>query len=511
MNWLTSRCAPLAAVAALALVTTSCDTGTALNVDLPDTSAINTDYLDLNVTSGTVRLAPVQTLKADYFLVGRLNDNVVGATEARAYFNVLDAAGISTVAQAAGFTPTDSLPSSLATATVTPVLDSVVLVARFDRVYGSTTTPAKFDVYNLQAPLDDRQVYDAGTDVALGAALGQNLTSRLDRTQVQITTAAVAATPTAAAIPAVTTIVPDPTVRLLLQRRNVPASGTQPAVPGVSSAFADNLFTQLKQPNFTQTQLDALLKGLALIPSATHSSSIIAFSKTFKSRLLIYYHADAARRSYSLYFGPAYSGQGLATARDPRYYTRIINNALPGSLSVLANRAGFVPNALLGGTSYAQEGTGLGTRITFQGLDALMNKTGLTINRAEIRVPVKPFSNALFLNPAVLYAVEVDNNNEILQRTINNLPTDRVVQSDGASQVLATSPAFGSITDASTTQAYYSIPVTSYLQAYLADKLGGNPASLVLIPSVQSTNTLTLNRAAIDAPNIKLRVYYSQR
>ena len=231
----------------------------------------------------------------------------------------------------------------------------------------------------------------------------------------------------------------------------------------------------------------------------------------FKSRILIYYHADAARRSYSLYFGPAYSGQGLATARDPRYYTRIINNALPGSLSVLANRAGFVPNALLGGTSYAQEGTGLGTRITFQGLDALMNKTGLTINRAEIRVPVKPFSNALFLNPAVLYAVEVNNNNEILQRTINNLPTDRVVQSDGASQVLAASPAFGSITDASTTQAYYSIPVTSYLQAYLADKLDGNPASLVLIPSVQSTNTLTLNRAAIDAPNIKLRVYYSQR
>jgi hypothetical protein len=511
MNWLTSRCASLAAVAALALATTSCDTGTALNVDLPDTSAINTDYLDLNVTSGTVRLAPVQTLKANHFLVGRLNDNVVGTTEARAYFNVLDAAGISTVSLAAGFTPTDSLPSSLATGTVTPVLDSVVLVARFDRVYGSATTPAKFDVYNLQAPLDERQVYDSGTDIALGAALGQNLTARLDLTQVQIIKPAEAATATAAAVPAVTAIVPDPTVRLLLQRRNVPASGTQSAIPGVSSAFADNLFTQLKQPNFTQTQLDALLKGLALVPSANHNSNIVSFSKTYKSRLLIYYHADAARRTYSLYFGPAYSGQGLAAARDPRYYTRIITDALPGNLSVLANRAGFVPNALLGGISYAQEGTGLGTRITFQGLDALMNKTGLTINRAEIRVPVKPFSNALFLNPTFLYAVEVDNNNEILQRTINNLPSDRVVQSDGANQLLAASPAFGSITDASTTQAYYSIPVTSYLQAYLGDKLGGNPASLVLIPSVQSTSALTLNRTAIDAPNIKLRVYYSQR
>ena len=60
MNWLTSRCAPLAAVAALAL--TSCDTGTALNVDLPDTATVNTQYEDFDVTSGTVR-SHVKTLR----------------------------------------------------------------------------------------------------------------------------------------------------------------------------------------------------------------------------------------------------------------------------------------------------------------------------------------------------------------------------------------------------------------------------------------------------------------
>ena len=73
MNWLTSRCAPLAVLAALALA--SCDTGTALNVDLPDTATTNTQYQDYDVASGTVRLDSVKTLKTDHFLIGRLVDN----------------------------------------------------------------------------------------------------------------------------------------------------------------------------------------------------------------------------------------------------------------------------------------------------------------------------------------------------------------------------------------------------------------------------------------------------
>ena len=125
MNWLTSRCAPLVALTALALA--GCDKGTDLNVDLPDTTAISTEYKDLDVTVATVRLVPLQTLKDDHFLVGRLADNVAGTTEARAYFNVVNGPDI----PFGGIT--DSLPSKL----IRPVLDSVVLVMGFDRVYGS--------------------------------------------------------------------------------------------------------------------------------------------------------------------------------------------------------------------------------------------------------------------------------------------------------------------------------------------------------------------------------------
>ena len=68
------------------------------------------------------------------------------------------------------------------------------------------------------------------------------------------------------------------------------------------------------------------------------------------------------------------------------------------------------------------------------------------------------------------------------------------------------------LTAVSATQTYYTLPVTSYLQAYLTDQLGGNPTGgLVLVPNIRNTNTLTLNRAVLDAATIKLRVYYSKR
>ena len=495
MNWLTSRCAPLL-VAASALALASCDKGTDLNVDLPDTAAINTEYQDLPLDVATVRLFPVQTLKTNNFLVGSLADNVAGRTDARAYLNVV------------GSSATDSLPSKLPR----PVLDSVVVVMGFDKVYGSATTPVQFDVFKLATPLDERQVYDAATATALGDVLRQNVSSRIDRTRQQVVTPAVAATLTAAAVPAVLTTVPDQTVRLLLQRRAFVATPSRPAITAIDSAPLSNLFDQLKQPNFTQAKLEAELKGLAIVPSASHSTSIVSFGRTLEARMVVYFHAaDTLRRSYSALFGPVYGGfSGTASSRDPRYYTQILNE-LPPALSALTSRAGFVSQAALGGTSYVQEGTGLGTRVTFTGpIEDLKKITGLTVNRAELRVPVKPFTNALFPNPAALYAVEVDANNNVLQRTVNFASFDRVV-ANAVDQFGNPIPAQSLLNDGATGQAYYSIPVTNYLQSYLTGKLDGNPTALVLVSNLRTSAALSLNRAVLDAPKVTLRVYYSKR
>ena len=515
MNWLTSRCAPLAALTALAL--TSCDTGTALNVDLPDTATTNTQYQDYDVTSGTVRLDSVQTQKTDHFLVGRLADNVAGTTTARAFLNVVDVSAA------------DSLPSKFTDPKLfsgPPTLDSTVVIMSFDRVYGSSSTPARFDVFQLANSLDERQVYTANSSEPGLQALARNVSSRLDRTRVQVIKAAdTSVTPN---IPAVTTIVPDQTVRLVIQRRA--ANGTQPALP---LTLATDLFAQLRVPGFGQPQLDAKLKGLAVAPNASYNSGVVSFGRPNSSKMVLYFHStsawavrnnkpallDTLKRSYSVFFGPVFSSNGLSSSSDPRYYTQITPD-LPPALAALNSSAGFVPSIALGGTSYVQEGNGLGTRVTFTGLEALTQAAtagGLTINRAELRVPIKPFSTVLFPTPLQLYAVEVNSANTVLQRIANFLPTARIVQTDGAPQTGSTLPSVGSISAA---QTYYTLPVTSYLQAYLNNQLAGNPASLVLLGDsyvitpttpLRLNSTLTLNRAALDAANIKLRVYYSKR
>lgn len=516
MNWLTSRSAPVVALVALAL--TACDTGTALNVDLPDTTSVNTQYQDLPLSVSTVRLAPVQSLKTDHYLVGQLDDNIAGRTRANAYLNVLDASAVTALAST-----TDSLPSSVTAFTTPAILDSVVMVMGFDQVYGSSTTPARFDVYPLLAPLDERQVYDTNSSEPLGQAsdaIGTNLVSRLDRTQQVIVTAAVAATATTAAIPAVTSTASDPTVRLVIRRRAVAAAPGQPAISEVPSLFIDRLFARISQAGFNQTVLNSLLKGIAIMPNSNHTSSIVAFNRGRGQRMLFYYHFDAAgtvarqRFTYSIYFGPTFSTLRLSSSNDPRYYTQIVNNNLPPALQVLNSRSGMVNPAVLNGLSYAQEGTGFATRVSFTGLSDLIAAAtagGLTINRAELRVPVKPYTNALFANPSLLYAVEVDASNNVLQRIVNFIPTDRVVQADGSDQQGVGAYASGTLVDAITNQPYYSLPITSYLQAYLYNKLGGNPDALVLAPNIRASSTLTLNRAALDAANIKLRVYYSKR
>jgi hypothetical protein len=498
MNWLTSRTAPAAVVALLALA--SCDKGTDLSVDLPDATAISTEYLELTPSVATVQVKPVESLKTDHFLVGRLPDNVAGTTEARAYLNVISAE------------ITDSLPSAFSD----PRLDSVVVVMGYDKVYGSATTPARFDIYKLPAKLDDRAVYDSNTPApALTSAelLGANVVSKIDRTK-QVTTAATETSP------AVTTTVADQMVRLVVQRTT--AVGPNPAV--TSQAFTD-IFTDMKASGFNQTVLEARLKGLALVPSTSYSSGILSFGRSYSSRIEFYFHdADPMAvtgkwHAYPLLFGPVYSSQGSATARDPRYYTQI-NTLFAGSpLSQLAQAgAQAVDPSALSNTSYLQEGVGLGTRIRLDnlvGLQQLRGRKGLAINRAELRIPVKPYTNALFPNPIGIFAVETNAANEILQRTVNFVPSDRAVQADGANPRGINNEAVGPLVNYSTTQPYYSLLITNYLQAYLTgangDLDGELPASLILVPNIRRSSTLSLNRAAIDAANIKLYVYYSEQ
>ena len=488
MNWLASRTAYLTAVAATGLLALAgCDKGTDLNVDLPETTGISTSFEEVALEGATVRPGPVPTLKANHFLAGRLRDQVTGNTFARAYLNLV-----------AG-SLNDSLPSRFPK----PVLDSVVLVMPFDKVYGSATAPARFDVYGLAQKLDERRVYNSGTEWPRTAALATNVTGRLDRT-IQIRDP----------LSPVPVVVNDQTLRLKLVRPTTP--------PAAGTPLAD-LFTALRaSTTFDQARLDAALRGLALEPTAGYDGGIVSFGRVGACRMEVYFHsadvAPAKWHAYPIRFGLVNTSTqaGASSISDPRYYTQISADFRGSPLAPLADSTVAVSAAALGGVSYVQEGVGLGTRLPLRGLEALRAKlgtSGFVINRAELRLPVKPFSNGLLPSPTTLYAVEVDAAGRTLRRNPASVaPTDRIVQADGFVASSTGSPASAVLVSSANSQPYYSLLITSYLQAYLDNNLDGElPTSLVLTPTIRRSTTLTLNRSVLDADNIRLYVYYSKQ
>ncbi|RYU78717.1 DUF4270 family protein [Hymenobacter persicinus] len=497
MNWLASSAFRVASVSlfstALLFATAGCEDPNELGVELPGTTPINTEYRDFPVTASTVRQSPVETLNSTRFLVGRVQDTKVGTTTAKAFLNlqVLTAA---------------TLPSQF----TDPILDSVVVVAGFDQVYGSSASPVSFDVYALTSPLSERATYNSASNVPLGSLIGAGRKSSLTRTKVEqqsngLKTKILVNGVSVDSTTAVT--VPDRTARLTLYRK---AAGSLSEVP---SALMQSIFTALKDKNtsFTQTTLNNLWKGMAIVPSDNFTGAVVGFNRTLESRVLFYYHingADVTPEPYQIFFGNS------TGANAARVFTQL-QTAFVAPFDQLTDPTKSVAPSAPDQVAYMQEGLGLGTKLVIPGLaDLLANSQGLAINRAELIVPLKPFTNVVFPAPKQAVVYELGADNKILQRTVNISPVERLVQADGANQQGAGTNATAAFYDISPTNKYYSISMTSYLQSYVYDLLGGErPAALMFYPVVRYSTTsldLSLNRAALDAQNIKLRVYFSK-
>lgn len=499
MNWRTKSAAYLLAASFLTGGLAACTKGNELNVDLPGTATIGTNFVDLPLTAFNVVQQPIQTLKAQHYLVGRLRDELTGTTEARAVLNLLATSA------------NDSLPGHFV---VAGGPDSVVVSLAYDQVYGSATQPAQLDVLELSQPLDERTVYNSTSQVALNpAAIATGLAVPLGRTRA--VRQAISGSPS----DSVTVQVPDRAVQLVVQRQG---KNTNPAYPNVSSARASSLFRQLQVFTLTQAQLNAQFAGLVLAPSAGYTGAVLSFSRVLNGAVVVYFHelGTGKRHSYQLPFGPSASGgTGAGSPADPRYFTQLKTDFVSGSALNSLTPGTRLAVAASSGVGYVQEGTGLGLAVQFNSAAFVdkLTKPGIAINRAELILPIKPYSNALYGNPATLYAIEVDGRNNTLQRTDGINLTDRVVQADGLSQIVrnVNGESAATIVNPNSTNAYYSLLITSYLQAYLnnasANTLPGPlPDALLLTPALSTASSLTLNRAAIQADKATLRVYYSQ-
>ncbi|SNR49342.1 MULTISPECIES: DUF4270 family protein [Hymenobacter] len=496
MNWpasairLTSVSLSVAAFLGLA---TGCEKANDLGLELPGTSPISTQYQDITLPATTSRQAPVQTAQASHFLVGRVRDANVGTTTARAFLN----------AQIGS-------PDSLLATNFTDVkLDSVVLHLGFNQVYGTATQPVRLDLFQLQQPLGERTAYNSESSVPTSTALLSGFAGSLNRNrQVKTRTAASSTTDTTTTV--ITTTVPDRVVRIPLL--NFPQT----------AALANALFSAQRATGFNQDKINTILRGLALGPTAGFQDNVVAFNRTNETRIAFYYQGRTRSGAklrpivYNILFGNAPS----ATAADAKFFTQLSTDFSGTRLAALNSPgAQVVPTSDFPYT-YLQEGVALGTRIELQGLSALKSNTNRVINRAELLIPIRQYSNGLFPYAPNVYLYEVDNQNKVLERTVGATTAERLVQAEGTlpNSSVRISPA-GIGYPASATfplglePQYYSLNMTEYIQAYLTNRLNGDlPSGLLLSPVLRSNTSLTLNRSLLDASSnggIKLRVYYS--
>ncbi|SDY02344.1 DUF4270 family protein [Hymenobacter psychrophilus] len=514
MNWPTSA-GRLASVSLLGItllgLTSGCEKATDLGLELPGTSPISATYLDLSVKASTVRQPVVQTVKANSALVGRIRDSFVGTTTAAAALNLLVLPALS---------PLDSLPAKFTDAR----LDSAVFSLTFDQVYGSATQPLVLDVLPLKQALDERTVYNSTTAVETNAPLVSSFAAVLNRDNIiQL--------PTSNSPDVITVASPQRTIRIPLLK----PGGTAPLVSSVFAAMTSNAA-------FNQSTLDGLWKGVLLQPSASHSGNIIGIPRAASRTINVitfYFRTgtEGKRRSYSIYLANIAPPTQAGSFTDGRYFTQLTTDFTGGALAGLTPQNPLTA-ARTNGLTYVQEGTGLNTRLEFTGpeLDSLRNNPTLVINRAELLIPVRQLSNGLFPYPSALYLYEVNDTNQILTRQSGASTIDRLVQQDEPVQlssgalVLPSSTGVGYpapvlVPFGQNPTQFYTVSITKYLQVFLQNRFNtgeDRPSGLLLSPALRNSEglllpqqsgtvaNLNLNRAQLDANNIRLRVYYSK-
>lgn len=491
MNWPASaiRLASVTLFSATLLGLSGCQDATDLGLELPGTSPVTAASRDFSVAAYTVRQQPVETIKANHFLVGRVRDTKIGVTSAKSYLNVQ--IGM----------PADSLPGKYTETR----LDSVVLSLGYDQVYGTTTKPLRFDLLQLQQPLDERTVYNSQSQVATTGPLVSDFAGALNRDR-KVRQPVLGST-----TDSVTVTVPDRVIRLRFLRYPQTAS------------LASATFAALNTTTFDQAALDKVIKGFALTPAANAQTedNLVAFSRNYDTRLTFYFQGKASGKTvrphtYSIYFG----NNPNPLPADAKFFTNI-STELVSPLASLSTPFQQVPASQTSNETYVQEGTGLGTRIEFQGLDDLAKSdNALNINRAELIIPIKQFTNGLFPYASNVYLQEVNSANQVLVRTIGATDYERLVQAEVAADANGTQilvqpldyryPAAATLYPSYSAPSEYRVSMTAYLQAYLLDRLSGEkPSGLVLSPTLRSGTTLSLNRTVLDASGIKLRVYFS--
>jgi hypothetical protein len=430
--------------------------GQDVGVRFTDTLSINssTVLVDSIFTSGTY------TRGADTLLVGAYTDPILGKTQANAFFQV---ANIDTL---------KALPSAIA--------DSVILKLFYTYYQGDTTKTQTINVHRVTETMNPATEYLANNEVQfdkkpLGAKtlrarpvryrsrFNELDSLRFDSLSIKLDKA------------------------LALEFMNLRyTKGTADTVVYSQAKFKDKF------------------KGIALVGNESDNAALLGFY-TRACNLSFYYHPKDSLRSSRLIFYPVLTTNAGRDIFNSRFNK--ITSTRSGRLANLKKPGDIIPSNQTGNEVYIQEGTGVSTKILFPTLLSLKQRQDIAINKAELIVPVKSNPNNID-QISKLSLVETNETN----RTV------RLVTTSGASGLLyipGERSGYPHNTLLNKTANTYTFNVTSTLQNILTGRRPNKGILIVpeiVVDATTGKSKLFANRTdriAIDAPNVKLKVYYT--
>lgn len=317
---------PVILLSVLAILTSCKDEGNiGLALQNPD-DLVGTTLLDtLSMTAGTILYQEnAFSDSTNVLLVGSYTDSYVGKVTAKTFFELRQ-------------TETDELGTN-------PICDSVKLElfialnsSSEARVYGDTTKPASYHLYELAESIAEKKYLNSEMVAVESTALSS-----------------------------------------LENKTFNPIQNAFITFP-IDKSFGTQIFTYWNKPEVLLSNI----KGLSIQSSGEDAALFGINVNNNLTRLRIYYHNDQE------------SGlvKNLAISADAKRFNQVIADRSGTPLNVLTNDGDIVMDDNTNGNLYLQSGTGLGTVFKFAALPQVLDSLkGAVINKAEIKFHMLPNS-----------------------------------------------------------------------------------------------------------------------
>lgn len=414
---------------------------------------VGSDYLALSnkvvmidtvtVEMSTINFDSLVTSSQSRILIGNYDDPIFGKVKSNSYFQL----GGNSYALNSSGSDTES---------VNYVFDSISMILKYDKYYyGDTTQVQKFDIHRLiqkvKPNTDDDSFYNNSTLSYEEENLG-TISYR-----------------------------PRPTQKDTINIR-------------MSDVFGEALFQKIKKREITDfDSFTEYLKGLALIPSGSNSSSVIGFStSTSVSKVRLYYskyQADSEEKSYYLDFSILSTARQFNSISLDKTGTLIQNLPISSSKlsSAATNKQGFI-----------QSGTGVACRIDFPNIKKLkyISDNGAIV---DAKLILKPVNNSYSDKYPLADSLKVyvgDNLNRI----------------SGSLQSSSGAAVFGILnkkSDEFNENVGYTIPLGNFLQKEMLRSADSRSSLILTLPGIsKSVNRLVLGDQKHQDNKIQLKIYY---